>query len=288
MPREAGIDTTWVDGDDGERLHVVATGAGPAVLLLSGLGGAWFDWDRVVPLLDGYTVVAMDRPGLGRSAPARRLPTLAAEVARIAAVAARLPAPVLLVAHSLAGWHAEAYARTHPDQVAGVVLVDPSVVERPPRLRPLRIAPWLGLRPLARPAAARALGTRVRAGIAARQSLHGDPADPALIAEVYGRPDTLRAVVGELATYSRLGAALVRLRGAAAWPTPAPLRVLTALAGPVRRTAAEQWLVDHRRLAAAAPDGTCVPLPDAAHQVMWDRPDAVADAVRAVSARRCP
>jgi pimeloyl-ACP methyl ester carboxylesterase len=232
----------------------------------------------------------MDRPGLGRSAPARRLPTLAGEVARIAAVAARLPAPVLLVAHSVAAWHAEAYARTHPHQVAGVVLVDPSVVDRPPWLWPLRAAPWLALRPLARPAAAGGLGTWVRAGIADRQSLRGDPADPALVAEVYGRPDTLRAVVGELATYSRLGAALVRLRGATAgsgWP-PVPLRVLTALAGPARHTAAEQWLVDHRRLAASAPDGTCVPLADAAHQVMWDRPDAVADAVRAVSAWRYP
>ncbi|MFL6077337.1 MAG: alpha/beta fold hydrolase [Mycobacteriales bacterium] len=282
------INTTWVDGAEGERLHVVISGAGPPVLLLSGLGGAWFDWDRVVPLLAGYTVVAMDRPGLGRSAPARRLPTLAGEVARIAAVAARLPAPVLLVAHSLAGWHAEAYARTHPEQVAGVVLVDPSVVDRPPWLWPLRAAPWLALRPLARPAAAGGLGPRVRAGIADRQSLCGDPADPALIAEVYGRPDTLRAVVGELATFARLGAALVRLRGATAWPPPVPLRVLTALAGAARRTAAEQWLVDQRRLAASAPDGTCVPLADSAHQVMWDRPDAVADAVRAVSGRRYP
>src|SRR5690242_12038157 len=279
------IGASWVDGPGGERLHVVTAGAGPPVLLLSGLGGAWFDWDPVVPLLDSHTVVAMDRPGLGRSAPARRLPTLADEVARIAVVAARLPAPVTLVAHSLAGWHAEAYARTHPAQVAGVVLVDPSVVDRPPRAGTLRSLPWLALWPLAG-VAGRRVGPRLRAAVAGRHSLRGDPADPALIAEVYGRPAANRAALAELATYAQVGGALARLRGAAGWPPAAPLRVLSALAGPAGRTAAEHWLVDHRRLAALAPDGACVPLADSAHQVMWDRPDAVADAVRAVSDRR--
>jgi pimeloyl-ACP methyl ester carboxylesterase len=38
--------------------------------------------------------------------------------------AAHLPGPYLLVAHSLGGMFARLYAQTHPDEVAGLVLVD--------------------------------------------------------------------------------------------------------------------------------------------------------------------
>src|SRR4051794_34852389 len=55
----------------GQRTHVVVDGprgptTGPVVVFANGLGGAWFDWDRVVRLLPpDITAVRLDRPGLG-------------------------------------------------------------------------------------------------------------------------------------------------------------------------------------------------------------------------------
>ncbi|MEU6997539.1 alpha/beta fold hydrolase [Nonomuraea sp. NPDC046570] len=107
--------------------HVVAEGAGPAVLVSSGPAGAWFHWDAVAAgLRPRHRVIRFDRPGLGRSPASRTPPSLYGEAARLAALAPAHPARVTVVAHSVAAWHAEAFARLHPMRVAGLVLVDPS------------------------------------------------------------------------------------------------------------------------------------------------------------------
>ena len=56
------------------RVHVASSGRAdqPVVVLCSGLGGAWFDWDRTVRLLEPLArVIVFDRPGLGLSGPAQ-------------------------------------------------------------------------------------------------------------------------------------------------------------------------------------------------------------------------
>lgn len=133
---------------DGVPLHVLTEGRGPLCVLSGGLGMAWFDWDAVAALLAPYrTVVRFDRPGLGLSAPAPEPPTLAAEADRIAHLLNALGhfGPATVVGHSLAGFHAEAFARRHPDRCAGLLLVDASIEDDPrPRLpRALRTA-WAG------------------------------------------------------------------------------------------------------------------------------------------------
>ncbi|MEU3502319.1 alpha/beta fold hydrolase, partial [Streptomyces hundungensis] len=125
--------------------HVVVEGAGPVVVLSAGLGMSWFDWDPVVPLLaPHHTVVRFDRPGHGLSGPAVAAPTAAGEAGRIAGLldGLGLPGPVTVVGHSIAGFHAEAFARLHPSRTAGLLLVDSSVEEhaRPPTALPARLA----------------------------------------------------------------------------------------------------------------------------------------------------
>ncbi|WP_234106468.1 alpha/beta fold hydrolase, partial [Streptomyces venezuelae] len=110
--------------------HVLVDGSGPVCVLSAGLGLSWFDWDPVVPLLARHrTVVRFDRPGHGLSQPAAGPPTAAGEAHRIAAVldALEVPGPATVVGHSIAGFHAEAFARLHPDRTAALLLVDPSV-----------------------------------------------------------------------------------------------------------------------------------------------------------------
>ncbi|NUR89716.1 MAG: alpha/beta fold hydrolase, partial [Nonomuraea sp.] len=112
--------------------HVVRQGAGPAVIIASGMAGAWYHWDRVAgELARDHLVTRFDRPGLGLSGPPSGPPTLYGEAARLAALAPAHPEHVTIVAHSVAAWHAEAFARLHPLRVAALVLVDPA--PEPPR-----------------------------------------------------------------------------------------------------------------------------------------------------------
>ncbi len=49
----------------GRRLHYAARGAGPAVLLIHGMGAASHAWDRLA--LPDFRLIAVDLPGCGRS-----------------------------------------------------------------------------------------------------------------------------------------------------------------------------------------------------------------------------
>ena len=124
-----------------EQVHVVESGPpdGVPLLLTSGLGGAWFDWAPAVALLrDRYRVTVFDRPGLGLSPAAAARPTLRRDTAILAALAERAGPPVIVLAHSMAAFHAEALARLRPGLVRGMVLADPSH-ERGPRTEVARI-----------------------------------------------------------------------------------------------------------------------------------------------------
>ncbi|MFE9743282.1 alpha/beta fold hydrolase [Saccharothrix saharensis] len=254
------------------RVHVRASGrvGGPTVVLSSALGGAWFDWDAVVALLPDAHVLVFDRPGTGWSEPAAAPATLAREVAVLDAVLAGRP-PAVLVGHSMASLHVEAWARLRPERVRGLVLVDPDP-EVPGAGRPFdlsaAVARWVlraGLDPVVA-----AQGRRLRRW-AMRGSTLGrrDPASPAQVRSVYGRASVTRAVLDELASYPAQVGAVERLR--AFRPLPGvPLTVLT----PGRRVSAA-----HRALAAMSPTGRTVLVPGSRHMVPVDRPDAVALAV---------
>jgi pimeloyl-ACP methyl ester carboxylesterase len=101
---------------------------GRPVVFISGLDEGMDNWDRVAPSIARCArVVRYDRPGVGSSRPAPDAPVPAQDVARrLRALLADLDiaAPVVLVAHSLGGRYAQAFARLFPEQTAGLVLVD--------------------------------------------------------------------------------------------------------------------------------------------------------------------
>ncbi|MER5713352.1 alpha/beta fold hydrolase [Streptomyces sp. NPDC002122] len=255
--------------------HVVVEGSGPVCVLSAGLGLSWFDWDPVVPLLAPYrTVVRFDRPGHGLSAPAAAPPTAAGEADRIAALLDALDAgPATVVGHSIAGFHAEAFARLHPARTAALVLVDSSVEEHP--------------RPSRTPAVSRAVGALLCAagvpaalGPAVRRasvrwdsaSVRRDPAPTDLIRRVYRTSRVLRGTLLENAHYGAVAAGLLALRVSHPLPPGLPVTVLAAPDGSARWEQRQRALA--RRLdasyEAAVPSG---------HLVMLDRPEAVARAV---------
>ncbi|WP_017238941.1 alpha/beta fold hydrolase [Streptomyces sp. SS] len=253
----------------GAAHHVVVEGSGPVCVLSAGLGMSWFDWDPVVPLLAPHrTVVRFDRPGHGLSAPATDPPTAAGEAHRIAAVLDGLghPGPVTVVGHSIAGFHAEAFARLHPDRTAAVVLVDPSVEEHPRPSRTAAVSRAVGA-VLCAAGVPAALGPAVR-----RLAVRRDPTPTALIRRVYGTSRVLRGALLENAHYGAVAAGLLALRESRPLPPDVPVTVLAAPDGSARWERRQRALARElgARYEAAEPSG---------HLVMRDRPDAVARAV---------
>jgi pimeloyl-ACP methyl ester carboxylesterase len=260
--------------------------AGIPLLLSSGLGGAWFDWDPTAALLrERYRVTVFDRPGLGLSPAGVARPTLRRDAAILEALAERAGRPVVVLAHSMAAFHAEALARLRPDLVRGMVLVDPS---HEPDAR-AAVRPAAALTPLATAAGvllgatrlARAAGPFGRR-LALRGTSHREDAVPAdVIRAVYGRGTVIGTVLAEELAYRETAADLAGLRERRAFP-PVPLVVVTALgdvAGPGRK---REWSRGHARLAAMSPRGRHVVLRDALHMVPLDRPGVLADAVAEV------
>lgn len=119
----------------GGRLHVVVDGAGPAVILCSGLGGRSFDWDDVVSRIAGRMVIRFDRPGVGDSPDDGEFPTIAGEAQRIADVLSAVGVEHAdVVGHSMGGFYAEGFARLHPDRCGPLLLLDSSVPDQRPVL----------------------------------------------------------------------------------------------------------------------------------------------------------
>jgi len=104
---------------DGVRIHYVARGQGPALVLLHGIGSMTDDFllsGLIAKAAERYRVIAIDRPGYGRSSrPRSRLWTPAAQAELIHNVLRRLDVycPVML-GHSFGATVAAAYALRYP------------------------------------------------------------------------------------------------------------------------------------------------------------------------------
>ncbi|GAA1083173.1 alpha/beta fold hydrolase [Nocardiopsis composta] len=233
------------------------------VVCASGLGGAAFDWEGVRRLLqDRYRVVRFDRRNLR--------PTLRSEAMRLAGLAEAAGGPVVVVAHSVAALHAEAFARLRPELVCGLVLVDPSCEVRTPSPSALRSLAWRVGGGLVSPFA-RAAGPALRRAVVRRQTVaRRDPAPREAVRRHYGDGQILRAAAAELACYDAMVADLHALRRRAPFP-PVGLVVLTAPDGPA-------WRGCHEGLAALSPCGRRIDVPRAAHLLHLEFPEVVAEA----------
>ena len=114
------------------RLHIRESGEGrPPVILEAGIGASSLNWTTIQSTLSKFTqVCSYDRSGLGWSDPAASPRTIANAVEELYALitAAQIPVPLVLVGHSFGGLLARCYATRYPDQVAGLVLLDPLAV----------------------------------------------------------------------------------------------------------------------------------------------------------------
>lgn len=264
----------------------------PTVLLCSGMADGVAAWEPLVSrLADQHSVVRFFRPGFGGVPGERVPPDLAGLVGRLDALTGSYASGrAVLVAHSAAALPAEAYARLWPDRLAGLVLVDPSVVgERPGSGRLAAcVARWVAFRGpvlsrlLDRSGVLRPVGPWVWARVVRRMCrTTPDAGWQAEAARTWSSGSALVAGLVEWLVFPALAHGLAALRRRTA-PPEAPVVVLTAL-GDLRSTRARTaWRTAHARLAASFPAGRQVVYDEERHFLQVDVPDAVAAAVRSV------
>jgi pimeloyl-ACP methyl ester carboxylesterase len=115
---------------DSHRIEIATAGTGGAatVVFEAGLGNDWTHWDLVASeVVPHARIFAYSRPGYGASGPATtpRDPKTIVEELRALLASQGYSAPYLLVGHSFGGTYMELFSKSYPDEVVGVVLVDP-------------------------------------------------------------------------------------------------------------------------------------------------------------------
>ena len=140
---------TLVRLPDGRRFNFFCLGKGGPTALLDGSLSQWsFEWKDVQSALARTTrVCAIDRAGYGFSDPGPLPRDAAAETTDLeqALKAAHMSGPYILVGHSFGGTTVRLFAYRHPDQVAGILLVDPEIDQSDPRVASFKSADQKGI-----------------------------------------------------------------------------------------------------------------------------------------------
>jgi pimeloyl-ACP methyl ester carboxylesterase len=124
----SGASTERLVAVNGHRLNLICAGTGsPTVVYDAGLGDSSPSWERVLDRSSAdVRRCAYDRLGNGGSDPAagpRSVLDATADLQGLLTAAGERP-PYVLVSHSIAGLVHRYYANQHPDEVAGLVMVD--------------------------------------------------------------------------------------------------------------------------------------------------------------------
>ena len=244
------------------------------VLLDAGTPGFSAQWGWIQPAIAEFaTVVSYDRPGLGWSDPRRDEgnydPRDTADRLYAALQKQGLPGPYLLVGHSYGGLTSRVFAAAYPEEISGLVLVDPSHPDQG-----TAGSMWF-MAPLAHTGALR-LG--VSTGLF--DNMIGDLPERQAneAAALFVRPGQWSAVQLELAAWSDIASQLEDAEPLG----DLPLTVLTAGTG-----SHDGWYQLHEELAALSSRGSHTSVAEATHlSLLTDREHsrATVDAVRATLA----
>ncbi|MBT2372396.1 alpha/beta fold hydrolase [Pseudomonas fluorescens] len=112
---------------NGIKLHYVAGGSGPLVLMVHGFGQSWYEWHQMMPeLAKTHRVIAVDLPGLGLSEPLKTSYTGQEVSPYLYAFAKRFSpdAPFNLVAHDIGIWATYPMVVQHQQDIAKLVYLE--------------------------------------------------------------------------------------------------------------------------------------------------------------------
>lgn len=101
----------------------------PVIIFESGLGFDYRNWDTIIDQLSEFApVFAYDRAGVGKSDKVYQMPTVKVVADNLKSILTKLniAPPYLLVGHSMGGLYARGYAGFYPNDLAGIVFIDPA------------------------------------------------------------------------------------------------------------------------------------------------------------------
>jgi pimeloyl-ACP methyl ester carboxylesterase len=240
-------------------------------------------WAGVMPLVaPRVRVVAYDRAGIGASDPVWPL-TLAAQVGDLAAVARQVGGRCVLGGHSWGALLAQLVALSHPDLVAGLVLVDPAeedfLAALPPGEYQREIASGQVIldryadgtlpdtvRDMFRPFAQRLTADQQLQALIIRAYL-----------SCYASPSQARMVADEKRLVLESLPLIRQMRSGRTLPD-VPVVVFSATTGRSSEQR-EMWTALHARLAGSVPHGKHVVLADTSHATNQERATEIAEAV---------
>lgn len=248
-------------------LYLHCTGKGkPVVIIDTGVGDTaerWQDFQTRVAELT--RVCTYDRAGYGTSEPGplpRDTERVAGEL-RALLENARIKGPFVLVGHSLGALNVQVFADRYPDQVAGLILLDPT---------PLPFITGQAFPELYRMFEQQAVELQ-QVAAAARQS--DDP-------EAQAQSAYLEAIASEnAALIAESAAQLSAIRSFGALPL---IVIGSGKPNPAFGEQAEAfqqfWIEENRALALKSTQGSFVLAPESSHALYEDAPDVVLDAIR--------
>ena len=289
------------------RLHIRCDGdGGPPVVFDAALGGSSLSWSLVQPAVARFTrACSYDRAGFGWS-DAGPLPRTAGRIAdelHELLRAAAVPPPYVLVGHSYGGLVTRLYASRHPNDVAGLVLIEPAIPEEwtnPSDEQRALIARGVRLCRYGATASRRGLAqlvsvlvrlgalraARLVVGLVSRGGLRRE--DEGILAPIWKLPPEVRGVLREMWTqpkfFEALGSQIDTICESAtavigAGPADYDDLPLTVLSSARSR---EQRLQADAALARRSTRGRHMLAAESGHWIPLDAPQVVIDAIAAM------
>ena len=266
----------------GYRLHLNCSGEGsPVVVLDAGLGDACLVWDTVQEqLAASQRVCSYDRAGYGWSDPGPKPRTYqkAAEELHTLLRNAGESGPFVLVGHSAGANTVRLYAAVYPEEVAGLVLIEPPLFTevKPILLSGLKLMRQ-GLKILSQLGIIRLLGKRSKMNL-----LFGGAYPPSALSEQAGflyRPAAIQTSIAEIDALPETIQAMNHSRNPGAW-RDWPAVIISATKG---REPSSELRRGLEALAGLSTKGR-VQRVEGSHFVHFEHPDLVVETIRRVSA----
>jgi len=127
FPIPAGFKSGF-ENVNGVKLHYVAGGSGPLILMVHGFAQSWYEWHQLMPeLAKNHQVVAMELPGLGMSDPLKTSSYTGEDLSPYIYTFAKrfsLHAPFILVAHDIGIWATYPMAVQHQRDISKIAYLE--------------------------------------------------------------------------------------------------------------------------------------------------------------------
>jgi pimeloyl-ACP methyl ester carboxylesterase len=283
-------------------VHVQQLGAGaPPIILEAGIAASSLSWSVLQPQLAKVTATfSYDRAGLGWSAPTGRhcsLSQMADELHQWIR-ALNVPRPYILAGHSYAAYILRVFARRFPDEIAGIILIDPLTPEE--WIQPSRFQRWQIGRAVFFCRAGAVVSTLGVLRFCLWLLQRGNNSVPRGVLSSFGSAasDTVKRILGELAKLPPQTVRLIRERwghpkfflvmaryirtlpacaaeaATSSIPAHIPVTVISGAHQPPIRMA------EHRAIAARSAHGHHLVADKSAHWVHLDQPELIVQAAQ--------